>query len=77
MCLMIISKLYDSNVDMGNVENVLNTLGGSAFTFRYLGNFSGFDAALDPYCIYLVDNPRKVMWNPFFNLLLPFLWFLL
>ena len=25
------------------------------------------DAALDPYCIYLVDKPKKTMWNTFFG----------
>ena len=32
-----------------------------------LGNFSRCDAAFDPYCIYLVDKPRKIMWNTFFD----------
>jgi len=40
---------------------------GSVDSFIYLGNFSGYDAAIDPYCKYLVDNPRKIMWNPFFD----------
>jgi len=31
-----------------------------------LGNFSGYEAALDPYWINLVDKPRKVLWNTFF-----------
>ena len=59
-------EICDSNVDMGNVENVLNMLGGSVDTFMSLGNFTGYDAALNPYCIYLVDKPRKIMWNTFF-----------
>jgi len=46
---------------------VLNTLGGNVQNFGSLGNLSGYDAALDPYCIYLVDKPRKSMWNSFFN----------
>jgi len=62
-----ISKLCDSNIDMGNEDNVLNMLGGNVDTFMSLGNFSGYDAALDPHCINLVDKPRKIMWNTFFD----------
>ena len=32
-----------------------------------LGYLSGYDAALDSYCIDLVDKPRKVLWTPFFD----------
>jgi len=41
-------------------------LGGNVENFRYLGYFSGYDAALDPYYIYLVDKHRKILWNTFF-----------
>jgi len=41
-------------------------LGGNVETFESLGIFSGYDAALDPYCIYVVDKPRKILWNTFF-----------
>jgi len=58
-----ISKLSDSNIDLGRE----NMLGGSDENFGSLGYFSGYDAALDPYCIYLVDKPRKIIWNTFFD----------
>jgi len=60
------SKICDSNVDLGHEDNMLNTLGGNGETFESLGYFSGYDVALDPYCIYLVDKPRKILWNTFF-----------
>ena len=37
-----------------------------------LGNFSGYDVAFETYCIYLVDKPRKIMWNTFFEISLAF-----
>ena len=46
---------------------MLNLLGGNNETFESLGYFRGYDASLDPYCIDLVDLPRKIMWNTFFN----------
>ena len=45
---------------------MFNMLGGNDEIFESLGNFSGCDAALDPFCIYLVGRPRKIMWNTFF-----------
>jgi len=60
-------EICDSNVDMGNKDNVLNILSGNVYTFMSLGNFSGYDATLDPYYIYLVDKPGKIMWNTFFD----------
>ena len=45
---------------------MLNTLGGNVENFGSLGYFSGYDAALDPYCINLVDKPRKILWSTFF-----------
>ena len=62
-----ISKLCDSNIDLGHENNLFNMLEGSDENFVSLGYFSGYDAALDPYCIYLVDMPRKIMWNTFFD----------
>ena len=56
---------------------MFNMLGGNDEIFESLGNFSGYDAVLDPYCINLVDKPRKIMWNTFFNFYLIFLWRLL
>jgi len=59
-------EICDSNVDMGSKDNALNTLDGNVETFESLGYFSGYDATLDPYCINLVDKPRKILWNTFF-----------
>jgi len=60
--------ICDFNVDLGNANNMLNVLGGNIVDhFESLGNFSGYDAALDPYCMNLVDTPRKIMWTPFFT----------
>jgi len=59
-------EICDSNVDMGYKDNMFNTLGGNFKTFESLGYFSGYDAAFDPYCLYLVDKLRKILWNAFF-----------
>ena len=45
---------------------MFNMLGGNVDNFLSLGYFYGHDASLDPYCIYLVDEPIKIMWNTFF-----------
>jgi len=43
-----ISKLCDSNVDMGYVDNMFNMLGGNVQNFESLGYLCGYDAALNP-----------------------------
>ena len=45
---------------------MLNTLGGNVEAFESLGYLCGYDAALGPYCTYLVDKSRKILWNTFF-----------
>jgi len=45
---------------------MFHILGGNVENFESLGYSSGYDAALDPYCIHLVDMPRKILWNTFF-----------
>jgi len=60
-------EICDSNVEMGNKDNVLNMLGRSDENFEPLGYFSGCDTALDPYCINLVDKPGKILSNTFFD----------
>jgi len=62
-----IDEICDSNVDIGYADNMFHMLGGNVETFESLGNFSGYDATLDPYCINLVDKPRSIMWNTFFD----------
>ena len=46
---------------------MFHMLGGNNDNFKSLGYFSGYDAALDPCCTYLVDKPRKIMWHTFFG----------
>ena len=41
--------------------------GGNVENFGSLGYFSGYDATLGPYCIYLLDKPRKILRNTFFG----------
>jgi len=60
-------EICNSNVDWGRENNMFNILGGNVETFESLDYFSGYDAALAPYCIYLVDKPRKILWNTFFT----------
>ena len=58
-------EICDSNIDMGYADNIFHVIGGNVETFESLGNFSGYNATIDPYCINLVDKPRKIMWNTF------------
>jgi len=51
---------------MGYDDNMFNMLGGNIETFESLGNYNGYDAVLDPYCINLVDKPKKILWSTFF-----------
>ena len=62
-----ISTICDFNVDLGHENNMFNVLGGNVDHFESLGYLSGYDAALDSYCIDLVDKPRKIMWNTIFD----------
>ena len=56
-----ISKLCDSNMDLGYDDNMLNVIGGSDEAFESLGYLCGYKAALDPYCINLVDKSKKIL----------------
>jgi len=40
---------------------MFSMLGGNVDNFVSLGYFSGYNVSLDLYCIYLVDEPRKIM----------------
>jgi len=70
-------KISDSNVDLGHEDNVFNILGGNLENYESLGCLSGYDVALDPYCIYLVDKPKKPCGILSWIFLLIFLWRLL
>ena len=61
MILILIWALRITCLICGNNDN-----------FESLGYFSGYDAALDPYCLSLVDTPRKIMWAHFFTFLFDF-----
>ena len=65
MCPLI-SKICDSHVELGYEDNMFNMLGGNVDNCLSLGYLSGYDASLNPYCIYLEDKPKKIMWNTFF-----------
>ena len=67
-------ELNASHVDVGNEEHMFNLLGGNSENFESLGSLSGYDAALDPYCTYLVDLPRKSCGVLSLLSLLIFLW---
>ena len=53
-------------MDLGYDGNMLNVIGGSDETCESLGYLCGYDVAIDPYCIYLVDKPRKISSNILF-----------
>jgi len=59
-------KLCDSNVELGYAGKMFNMIDGNVDNFMSLGYFTGYNASLDPYYMYLVDKPRKIMWNTFF-----------
>ena len=59
-------KIFYANVDLGSMDNMFNMLGGNVEIFFSPGYFYGYDASLEPYCIFLVDAPRKIMWNTLF-----------
>jgi len=55
------------NVDLGYDDHIFHMLHGNVDHFESLGYLSGYDAALNPYCLSLVDMPRKIMWSTFFD----------
>ena len=59
--------IFDANNDLGYEDNMFSMLGGNVDNFISLGYFSGYNASLDPYFMHLVDAPRKIMWNTFFD----------
>ena len=59
--------ICDATGDLGYEDNMFDVLGGNVDNFLSLGFFSGYDASLDPYYIYLVDKPKKIMWDTFLN----------
>jgi len=60
--------IFYANNDLGYENDMFSMLGGNVDSFMSLGYFSGYPTSLDPYYMYLVDAPRKIMWNTFFDL---------
>jgi len=60
-------KICDSKVDLEHAGKMFAMLGENVDNFISLGYFFGHGASLDPYCIFLVDKPRKIIWNTFFG----------
>ena len=56
---------------------MFDVLGGNVVNFVSLGCFSCYNASVVPYCMYLVDENRKIMRHIFFDFFFPFLWYLL
>ena len=59
--------ICDANVDLSYKDNMFNMFGGNIDNFMSLGYFNGHNAFVDPYYMYLVNAPRKIMWNTFFD----------
>ena len=59
--------IFYANDDLGYEDDVFNMLSGNVDNFMNLGYFSWYNASLDPYCMYLVDAPRKIMCSTFFD----------
>ena len=59
--------ICDSNADFGYEYNMFDMLSGKVDNFLSLGYFSGYDASLDSFCIYLRDKPKKIRCNTFFD----------
>ena len=59
--------IFYANNDLGYEDIMFSMLGGNIDNFTSLGYFSGYTVSLDLYFMYLVDAPRKIMWNTFFD----------
>ena len=70
------SMIFDATIDLGSVDNTFSMSGGNIDMFLSIGYFSGYNASLDTYCLFLVDKPRKITWNTFFDFSFDFLWHL-
>ena len=55
---------------------MFNMLDGNIDNFMSIGYYSAYNASADPYCMYLVDKPRKIEWNTSFISILIFLLYL-
>jgi len=59
--------IRDATSDLGYEDNMFDVFDGNIDNFLSLGYFSGYDASVGRYYIYLVDKPKKIMWNTFIN----------
>jgi len=48
-------------------QDMFDILGGDVDNCMSPGYFSGYDALFNPYCMYLVDKPKEIMWNVFID----------
>jgi len=65
--------ICDAASDLGCKDNMFDVLGGNVDNFLFIGYLSGYDASLDPYCMYLGNKHKKIMWDTFLNLSFDFL----
>ena len=54
-------------MDLGYEDNKFDMLSRNIDDYVLLGHLRGYDPSLGPYCVYLEDLLRKVMWTIFFN----------
>ena len=65
--------ICDVTIDLGYEDNMFDMFSGNVDDFTSLGYLSGYNVSLDPYCIYLADVHRQIMWNTSLISLLIFL----
>jgi len=53
------SMIFYVDNDLGYEYNLFSMLGGTVDDFMPRGYFSGYNASLNPYFMYLVDAPKK------------------
>jgi len=56
-----------ANVDLGYEDPMFHVLGRNLYNLVPLGYFSRYNASFDPYCMYTIDAPRKIMCNTFID----------
>jgi len=59
--------ICDATMDLGHEDKMFNMLGVSVDDYVSPSYFRGYDLYLDPRGIYLIDKPRKIMSNTFFD----------
>ena len=58
----------DINGDSNLMDNLFDMPKGNVIDDNWsLGAFGGYNPFLDPFHVYLMDLPRKIMWTTFFD----------